>query len=267
MNTPVAQSPPPKWRGTPVVAPPPPRLRRPPGPLKLGPCFRKETPPTETMGFRFRTRYICAAATPVDGVRQNVLRLHLQPSIVQRLIQVVAGFLPSRVRGWLDSSFPEWNLPSRVILKKQKEGWEEEFEMEKATYAKLRPLQGIVIPRLLGELRYDNARALLLSDIGGACLATPEGALLEPADLRRMLCQALTALSHFGISQDDIKLDNFQLTGDKIMMVDLERVNEVHLLGKEELDLGVKDTVDILADNYDSNQYCFWEDGLISIDN
>ncbi|KAM7209877.1 hypothetical protein V8F06_014742 [Rhypophila decipiens] len=61
-----------------------------------------------------------------------------------------------------------------TVNKKQKEGWEEEFHMEKAAYARLRPLQGIVIPEFLGEVRCDKTRAILLSDIGGACLATPE---------------------------------------------------------------------------------------------
>ncbi|KAK0701107.1 hypothetical protein B0T21DRAFT_379317 [Apiosordaria backusii] len=168
-------------------------------------------------------------------------------------------------RAWFGSFFPEWNLPSRVVLKKEKKGWEEEFEMEKATYARLRPLQGTVIPKFLGELRCDNTRALLLSDIGGVCLATPEGALLEVADFRRMLYQALTAVSQFRILQEDIKLDNFHHIGDKIMVVDLERVSE-EPLSDEQLDLGIKYAVDSLAARYEDNQFCFWEDGLITID-
>lgn len=104
--------------------------------------------------------------------------------------------------------------------------------MERATYAKLGSLQGIVIPKLFGELRYDNTRALLLSDIGGVCLATPEGALLELADFRPLLCQALTAMSQLKILQEDIKLDNFHLVDNKVMIVDLEKVSEESLSGK-----------------------------------
>ncbi|KAK3934945.1 hypothetical protein QBC46DRAFT_424450 [Diplogelasinospora grovesii] len=168
-----------------------------------------------------------------DGVHQNVLRLHVQPCIVQRFIQVLVGSLPSRIRAWFDSSFPEWNLPSRV-----------KFEMEKATYAKLRPLQGIVIPKFFGELRYDNAGALLLSDIGGACLATPKGALLE-------LCQAMTALSQFRILQDTTRSSIiFTSQGDKIMIADLERMSNPPLNN--------------LTKYYEDNQYVFWEDGLIN---
>ncbi|KAK3342025.1 hypothetical protein B0T25DRAFT_431580, partial [Lasiosphaeria hispida] len=130
------------------------------------------------------------------------------------------GFLPSPVRAWFESSVSEWNLPSSVILEKQKEDWVEKFDMEKAKYATLCPLQGIVIPKLFGELGYGNARALLLSDISGACLATPEGALLEIADFRRMLRKVLTDLPQFKVLQEDIKLDNFHPIGDKIMILE-----------------------------------------------
>ncbi|KAK0624023.1 hypothetical protein B0T14DRAFT_428230, partial [Immersiella caudata] len=68
--------------------------------------------------------------------------------------------------------FPEWTFPLWLIFKKQKKNWEEEF---KAAYAKLHLLQGIVVLRLFDELQYDNTPALLMSDIGGVCLAAPEG--------------------------------------------------------------------------------------------
>ena len=45
-------------------------------------------------------------------------------------------------------------------------------------YAKLRPLQGAVVPRLFGELQYNNIKALI-SDIGSVCLAAPEGSMLK----------------------------------------------------------------------------------------
>lgn len=274
-----------KWRGPNFSAPPPPRPRRPPGPLKLGPNFCAAVRPTKSIvcsflltgsiargryktdtskRFRFRTRNLSPTATLADDVHQNVLRLQVQPSVAQSVIQAVVGCLPSAIRTWFESSLPEWTLPSRLILKKHKEGWDDEFEMEKATYTKLRSLQGIVISRLFGELRYDNTRALLLSDIGGVCLATPEGSLLELADFRRLLYQALTTLSHFKILQEDVKLDNFHLTNDKVMIVDLEKVSE-ESLSDEDLDFGIKSAVDSLAAFYERNQYYFWEEGLISI--
>ncbi|KXX77149.1 hypothetical protein MMYC01_207561 [Madurella mycetomatis] len=203
-------------------------------------------------------------ATPVDDVHQNVFHLQVQSSITQSVFQALLGYLPSAIRTWFESSFPEWTIPSQLILKKQKEGWDEEFEMEKATYAKLRSFQGIVIPKLFGEVRCDNTRALLLSDIGGVCLATPEGALLELADFRRLLCQALTALSQLRILQEDIKLDNFHLVDDKVMIVDLEKVSE-EPLSDQDLDFGIKSAVDSLTTFYERNQYCFWKEGLVSI--
>lgn len=178
---------------------------------------------------------------------------------------MIVSLLSSQLRSWFDSAFPEWSLPSQVILKTQKEGWDEEFEMEKATYTKLRPLQGVIITKFLSEVRYNGVRALLLSDVGGACLATPEGALLELAEFRRMLAQALTALSHFAILHHDVKLDNFHVARDRIMVVDLERVSDGPL-SDEYLEVGIESAVDSLARHYESNQYCFWEDGLIMID-
>lgn len=93
--------------------------------------------------------------------------------------------LPRPAQVWFQSCFPEWALPGQLVLKKQKDGWDEEFETEKAMYAKLAPLQDVVIPRCFGQLRYEGTRALLLSDIGGVCLATPEGGLLDLGDFRR----------------------------------------------------------------------------------
>jgi hypothetical protein len=161
--------------------------------------------------------------------------------------------------------FPEWNLPAQLILKRQKEGWEEEFETEKAAYAKMQPLQGVVIPRCFGELRYDNTRALLLSDIGGACLATPTGSLLEIPELRRLLRDTLTALAQFRILQDDVKLDNFHVVGDRIMAVDFERLQNQDM-PEDEIAVDVEGTIQWLARLYEGNQYCFWEDGFIKVD-
>jgi hypothetical protein len=136
--------------------------------------------------------------------------------------------------------------------------------MKKATYVKLRPLQGVVIPRCFGDLIYKGKRALLLSDIGGACLATAEGGLLEMADFRRMLRQTLDALALFGILQDDSKLDNYHVIGDRIMAVDLERVNEG--LTDKMLSFHIESEVDELAERYEATQYCLWNDGLVAVD-
>ncbi|KAK4152615.1 hypothetical protein C8A00DRAFT_16080 [Chaetomidium leptoderma] len=247
--------------------PRPPPIRRPPGPLKLGPHYRVPTEIPYPIHFRFRTRIVYASATSIHHLHPNVVRLRLQPSIAQQIVQLLVRRLPFSIQAWFESFFPEWSLPSQLILKKQKKGWDEEFEAEKAAYTKLLPLQGVVIPRCFGQLRYDNARALLLSDIGGACLAEPDGALLEVPDFRRLLLQALTALAQFRVLPDDIKLDNFQLTGDKIMALDLETLRQGPEMTDEQLATDIGGMMETLTRLYEGNQYGFWEDGLIMIDN
>lgn len=150
------------------------------------------------------------------------------------------------------------------MLKKYKEGWDKEFDTEKAVYKKVKRLQGIVVPKCYGELKYEGTRALLLSDIGGENLATPEGALLEATDLGRMLHDAFTALAQFRISQNDMKLDNFHVVGDKIMILDLEMVNEN--VPSERLALFNKSHVDRLTEDYEHNQYRFYVNGDIMLD-
>lgn len=50
------------------------------------------------------------------------------------------------------SSFRHTIPPSvtTVIVKQRKDGWEEEFGLEKEAYEKLNDLQGVVIPQLYG---------------------------------------------------------------------------------------------------------------------
>lgn len=169
------------------------------------------------------------------------------------------------MRAWFESCFPEWNLPSLLILKKQKEGWEEEFDTEKAAYGRLQALQGTVIPQFLGQVQCDKTRGMLLSDIGGVCLAAPEGSLLEVANFRRMLHEALTTFAPFRILPEDVKLANFHYTGDKVMVVDLEMVSRQPLTDKY-LTEEIESMVNTLAEFYEDNQFAYWEDGLIVID-
>ena len=149
-------------------------------------------------------------------------------------------------------------------MKKQKRDWDEEWETERTTYARLRPLRGVVIPKLFGEIRFENAPALLLSDLGDACLATPEGSLLEIPEFCRLLRQALSALAQFQVLQDDDKLDNFHLVEDRIMAVDLERM-QCGPWTEKQLTTNIDRTIKRLARFYETNKYCFWEDGYITV--
>jgi hypothetical protein len=122
---------------------------------------------------RFGSRSIGVIGAPTDRDHLNVLRLRVRHSILQLAIQTLVGWLPLSLRSWVRSAFPEWFLPEKIVLKKQKSGWEDELDTEKATYEKLRCLQGLVIPTCYGQLQYEGSRALVLSDIGGACVAEP----------------------------------------------------------------------------------------------
>jgi hypothetical protein len=160
--------------------------------------------------------------------------LQVNRSLPERIVQTVAGLFPTRLAAWLESSYPEWFLPPRVVLKREMDDHPRNFEAERHVYGRLRPLQGGVIPRLLGELEYDGARALLRADIGGVCLASAAGGMVlqemgdegrRGQELGRLLGDALGALAGMGVSHDDTKLDNFQVVGEgegaKVMVVDL----------------------------------------------
>ncbi|KYK60911.1 Protein kinase-like domain protein [Drechmeria coniospora] len=254
----------PKWTIPPYNAPPVDEFCRPPGPLKLRPPRARsnsESNHAEKVSFRFRTRLITAAATKHSYIHPHVLLLQVLPSTTERLVRTVVGLLPSFLRAQFEAFFPEWSISSRLVLKRYKEGWDEEFDMEKVIYERVKPLQGIVVPICYGELKYKGTRSLLLSDIGGENLATPEGSLAEPRDLRRMLHEAFSALSQFGIAHGDLKLDNFHIVGDKIFVLDLESVDEN--LSDEDFAIRIKDDIKFLTRQYEANQDCFWEDGLV----
>jgi len=163
------------------------------------------------------------------------------------------------------SSFPEWVLPNRIVLKRQKKGWDEEFDDEIVNYEKFKPLQGVVIPVCYGQTEYRGVRALVLSDIGGACVAAPEGAILTEKVMRGLFDQALRALAELGATHDDLKLDNFHLVekaGQKaIMVLDLERVN--HLPNKDTAIKYAGLNVNRLVREFRSHLECLEDDGLL----
>ncbi|CAH0043141.1 unnamed protein product [Clonostachys rhizophaga] len=183
-------------------------------------------PPSANVRFRFGSRSIEATGSASDYDHPHVLRLKIHRTPLERVIQSLF-WIGSRAGGaWLQNRFPEWFLPERIVLKSQKNHWEDEFDQEVAAYHKLHRLQGIIIPRLYGSIEYSHTRALILSDVGGFTLATPQGAVLDKRDLKPLLNHALKSLTELGVSHDDTKLDNFLLVSDegkdKIMIVDLE---------------------------------------------
>lgn len=188
----------------------------------------------------------------------NVLRLTIHTTRCARLIRTALSTLPVFIRSCLESIFPYWTLPDTVILKQQKDGWEEDFNVERAAYEKLMQLQGHAIPILLGQVTYNGVRALILSDVGGASMATAGGALIDGGDilseteLQTMLYEALGTMVECGISHDDIKLDNFrrvERAGKRaIKVLDLERVDAVE--PQEDGELMTRSAVEMLVHQY-----------------
>lgn len=186
-------------------------------------------------------------------------------STLQLIIQTLLRCLPLSLRSWAHSSYPEWFLPTNIVLKRQKDGWDEEFDTERSTYEELACLQGLVIPTCYGQVQSDGKRALVLSDIGGACVASPEGAVLTEQDVQPLFEQALGTLVSHGISHGDLKLDNFDLVGNPgnraIMIVDLESVDII----QPEPDRAwiVQSDVSFLMQAYRDHLVCLKYDGLL----
>ncbi|PYH34856.1 uncharacterized protein BO87DRAFT_425533 [Aspergillus neoniger CBS 115656] len=145
--------------------------------------------------------------------RRTVYRFHLEP----------------------DSSCYRHIIPETaisIIIKQQKEDWEEEFEDEQTAYTKLKDLQGEVIPYFYGEGYYDGLPALILSDIRGITLHDEARSNEEVPEnlIKSYLDDVFDKLSKYKAFYLDQKLDNFILCGDrehgysKVMAVDLENV-------------------------------------------
>ena len=125
--------------------------------------------------------------------------------------------------------FPEWFLPDHIALKmeklsEEKEAMEELFDTEVKVYERLKPLQGVVVPRCYGRIRYNGSRTLILERLGGVSLVSPEAATLRLDQLADLLLPCYQALHAFGVHYDDLQLANFQLVDAKVMVLDFEQV-------------------------------------------
>ncbi|KAH6603158.1 hypothetical protein Trco_007933 [Trichoderma cornu-damae] len=181
--------------------------------------------PIETVHFRFRTRRITAIGQAADNYHLNVRRLKIQPSLLERVVKAILYLFPKFAQAYMRRWFPEWYLPSAIVLKSQKPDWEEEFDNELASYQSLQSLQGTVIPRHFGVVQFAGVRSHLMADVGGVCIPyTTETAEEAYAIVRKLLHESLAALASRGFVQDDVKLDNFHIVGSRVVVVDLERV-------------------------------------------
>ena len=154
---------------------------------------------------------------------------------------------------------PEWFLPTRVILKRQKPQWEEEFEREKAIYEILRPAQGSVVPVCYGEVRCclgddwhasPKRRSLILSELGGWDLNGDDCPKIAIPKLEKMLKDAFREMRNLGVVPDDLKLENVRFLGDKVMFIDFEIANTC----PDSLDYLAENGIDRIVSKYQVHQ-------------
>lgn len=114
------------------------------------------------------------------------------------------------------SSVPSLSGIETVIFKQQKDGWEREFQDEVIAYEKLKDLQGVVVPRLLGQGSLDGLPALILSEVPGTPIQdiAYDWQMIDENLLGKQLTKVLRILYDHGAEYYDFKLDNFLLCAD-----------------------------------------------------
>lgn len=93
-------------------------------------------------------------------------------------------------------------------------------------YSQLQALQGQTIPWCFGDASCDGTRALVLSEIDGVVPFEQESSAIDADEFQRRLEAAFGELAAFGLVHGDPKLDNFLLVKDKIVVVDLESLEQ-----------------------------------------
>jgi hypothetical protein len=163
--------------------------------------------------FWLGTRRVTARGKPCSH-HLNVVFLRVLPGTLSLLFDLLSRVFPASWRERVEARWPEWFLPDHIIMKREKPGWEEEFDTEVDIYGTLAPLGGRVVPKLDGVRR----RALILSDIDGFPLGEPEVGSLPLDRVEGMMKDAFQALADAGVGHGDPKLDNMHVVGDKIML-------------------------------------------------
>lgn len=155
-----------------------------------------------------------------------------------------------------------------VIVKQRKDGWEEEFGLEKQAYDRLDELQGIVIPQIYGQGFFHGLPALVLSDVAGSTLfdIARNKTEVEDETVEYELMEALKKLYEHGAEHWDQKLDNFLLCNNgKLMIVDLEEVRFPNKCGPWENSVNLGGVHHLMSDfryirdpNRPSSPISFW---------
>lgn len=130
------------------------------------------------------------------------------------------------------SSSLSHNLPSTIIVKQQKFGWEDEFQQEIQAYKILENFQGTIIPFFFGQGFFNGLDALVISEVKGITLhdLARGNFNVHHEELKMHLEKALCAFDRYKAIYWDARLDNFLFCADalpgksKVMVVDLEQV-------------------------------------------
>ncbi|KAK7212487.1 hypothetical protein V2G26_019665 [Clonostachys chloroleuca] len=199
-------------------------------------------PPRKRMSFWFRTRWVRTLSRPVHRDTVNLLHAEVKPPpLVVRLPLKMLRFLPEAATIWAQKHFPEWFLPSTLIVKCRKRNDPEhvnwlpadheppymsKFDTEIMAYDQLKDLQGIAIPKFLGRTICRGKHAMLLQDVPGAYLSNPDGATLTYNEMRDLLERCYYELAEFSAVQINPSTRNFVLSPNRqrLMTVDLEHI-------------------------------------------
>lgn len=130
---------------------------------------------------------------------------------------------PTVLRLELDQ--PRLGLPGTVIVKQQKDKWDDEFRNEILAYERLKALQGTVIPTLFGQGSFNERPALILSEVDGITLRELAKTDVQEKTLEIQLEKAIKALHEKGAEYGDLNLGNFLFCKNgEVVIVDLEEV-------------------------------------------
>lgn len=139
------------------------------------------------------------------------------------LLQLLPSTIYTRAKVW----FSEWFLLELVVLQRQKKNWEEEFDNEKNIYRILAPVQGVHVPMCYGEARCPatettGTRALVLSDVGGISLDEDGAKGFSVEEFETLLREPIRAIAELRVAHDDLKLANYHLVDNKIVVIDFD---------------------------------------------
>ncbi|KAI1144721.1 hypothetical protein F4825DRAFT_445649 [Nemania diffusa] len=221
---------------------------------------------TQLVQFRFRTRRVSATGTVISSLHPDVLRLAIHRSTLPRFWDTCFRHMPSFVRSRIYNLFPEWFLPDHVILKSERTDEEDSFDTEVCAYEHLKHAQGTLVPEVCGQVIYTGKRALLLKDLGGIPLASPEGAILKLDELSELLQDCFRSLHSFGVHQLDPNPGNYHLVDGKLMALDFGQVD--FDLSEDDKQYFMKTRISTILKYYRQLQLLYEHDGkLIPVDN